>query len=76
MIFHRPQPQITVQPEDCLPESSECSSYNTEYDQSGYEAMESSVTAALAKGHGHLTADQALWLHNHHISWQINVERH
>jgi hypothetical protein len=62
---------ITVQPEDCLSEQSE------QAEHSGYttESMESSVIAALAQGHGHLTADHALWLHEHHINWQINVER-
>jgi hypothetical protein len=73
MIFHRSQSQITVRPEDCLSET-EHSGYTTEYDQSGYEATEAAVIAALAEGH--LTADQALWLHVHHINWQINVEGH
>jgi hypothetical protein len=32
-----------------------------------------SITDALASGH--LNADQALWLHDHRVPWEISVER-
>jgi hypothetical protein len=72
MIFHRSQ--ITVHPSDCEP-----GSYATQFgDGDGSEpdlsqCSEAIVTEALVSGH--LTADQALWLHDHKINWQINIKR-
>jgi hypothetical protein len=72
-VFSFRQSHITVQPEDCLSEYSEHSGYTTVGDGSGGETNEAAVVAGLAQGH--LTADQALWLHDHRINWKINVER-
>jgi hypothetical protein len=70
---------ITVQTGGRLSEQSEHSEYSTEY---FYESSagpdfnlcnEETVSSALQSGH--LTADQALWMHQNHMNWQIVVEQ-
>ncbi|GHP00860.1 hypothetical protein KSF_109070 [Reticulibacter mediterranei] len=63
---------ITIQSNECVPDLKH-SGFTTEYDVNGIDNMEASVRKALANGH--LNAEQALWLHESGIDWQINVQR-
>ena len=68
-------PQTTETPDDYLFEPSE---YVTQLDESDDESgsvLCIEETVGLALQNSKLIADQALWLHDHHISWQIDVER-
>src|SRR5689334_1558533 len=68
------QSHITLQPDDCFTDLTESSSYDTQYDvQSACpDCNEEEINAALARGK--LNADQAFWLHEHHINWRITVD--
>jgi hypothetical protein len=73
IIFRRPQ--ITEPPNDYL---SEPLAYVTQWNEGGdgpgsVSCTEETIELALRSGK--LIVDQALWLHDHHISWQIDIER-
>jgi hypothetical protein len=74
---------ITVQPNDYLSGQTEeleeakdspqiFAENDTRSDFQTTLCTEDMVASALQ--HGHLTADQALWLHQHQVNWQISVE--
>ncbi len=72
---------ITVQPDDYLSgQTEELKEFENSpqiFDENDTEFdftlnTEDVITSALQRGH--LTADQALWLHEHQVSWQISVE--
>lgn len=73
---------ITVQPDDYLSGQTEdlkglenpphiLDENDTEFDFT--PDTEGLIAEALQ--HGHLTAGQAVWLHQHQVNWQISVER-
>jgi len=68
---------ITIQPNDYLFEHNQHSEYAPQFfDEQATEpdcTLCTQDAIALALQGSHLTADQALWLHQHHVNWQINV---
>jgi hypothetical protein len=67
---------ITLQPNDFLLEHSEDVPQCLEEKSTGPDStLCTQDTIVLALQCSHLTADQALWLHQHHVNWQISVSR-
>lgn len=64
---------ITVQPVDCFDEY--VTQFSADYQGGSVSIAETEKSVSLALQNDELTADQALWLHDHQRSWQINVER-
>lgn len=69
------RPQTTETPDDYLFETSEYATQFYECDDRPASVLCSEEMVDLALQSGKIIADQALWLHDHHISWQIDVER-
>ncbi len=67
--------QTTEMTDDYLFETSEYATQFHECDDGPASVLCSEETVDLALQSGKLIADQALWLHDHQMSWHINVER-
>jgi hypothetical protein len=69
------RPYTTETPDDYLFEASEYVTQFNECDDGPASVLYSEETVDLALQSGKIIADQALWLHDHQMSWHINVER-